>query len=58
MLNRIDYNVEQSKLNVQRGNEQLVQAERSENSSLGRKIIYTEASLILIFLMVLLTRAL
>jgi len=40
ILNRIDYNVEQSRIQINRANESLDQVERRENNGLGKKIIY------------------
>ena len=40
ILNRIDYNVEQSRIQINRANESLEQVERRENNGLGKKIIY------------------
>ena len=58
VLNRIDYNVEQSRLNLSSANSQLESAHRRESSGVARKVIYAEATLIIIFVLILITRAL
>ena len=58
VLNRIDYNVEQSKLQISQANTHLEAVEQREANSIARKVIYAEGTLIMIFLIILITRAL
>ena len=58
ILNRIDYNVEMSKLNISKANDSLQIVERRESSGIGRKVIAAESTLIIMLILVLITRCL
>jgi len=58
ILDRIDYNIEQTDFEVERAKEQLVEAEKSQKSGMSKKIILLLGVLVVLSLIVLIVRAL